>query len=79
MATKRFLETTLTIKNRTCVYGTCYYCVKSDPVCGDANNLLPGAAIFNLEGNFKIYKSPWRRIYKKGKLADWQINDDYCK
>ncbi|GJQ66529.1 hypothetical protein Trydic_g4515 [Trypoxylus dichotomus] len=30
-------------------------------------------------GSIKIHKSPWKRIYKQGKLAEWQVNDNYCK
>ncbi|KRT82834.1 hypothetical protein AMK59_3357, partial [Oryctes borbonicus] len=74
-----FLKTTFTLNNKTCVYGTCYYCTKSDPICDDSKYILQGAVIFNIKGNIKVHKSPWKRIYKKGKLAEWQTNENYCR
>ncbi|KAK9736517.1 Golgi casein kinase, C-terminal, Fam20 [Popillia japonica] len=79
VATEKFLKTTLYLNNRTCVYGTCYYCNKNDPICENSHHVLSGAAIFNIKGTIKVHKSPWRRIYKAGKIAEWQANDNYCK
>lgn len=79
VASDNFLRTTFVLNNRTCVYGTCYYCTETDPVCEGSNHLLSGAAIFNIKGNMKVYRSPWKRIYRKNRLAEWQTNDSYCR
>ncbi|XP_066249335.1 glycosaminoglycan xylosylkinase homolog [Euwallacea similis] len=79
VASKRLLNTSFEINNRTCVYGKCYYCHKEDPVCDDNQNSLTGAVILNVKKSFSNYRSPWQRTYKKGKLAAWEIDPNYCK
>ncbi|XP_045461564.1 glycosaminoglycan xylosylkinase homolog [Harmonia axyridis] len=79
VASKRFLETTYTIENKTCVYGKCFYCFKKDAICTDQYDTLTGAVIFNIKNKLKLSKSPWMRTYKIGKLAEWEQNESYCK
>ncbi|XP_044744902.1 glycosaminoglycan xylosylkinase homolog [Coccinella septempunctata] len=79
VASKKFLETTYTIENRTCVYGKCFYCSKRDSICSDQYGTLTGAVIFNIKNKLKLVKSPWMRTYKTGKLAEWERNQSFCK
>ncbi|KAL3289182.1 hypothetical protein HHI36_003618 [Cryptolaemus montrouzieri] len=79
VASKRLMDTALTINNRTCIYGRCYYCSKRDPLCADQNDNLIGAVIFNLRSSFKILRSPWMRTYKKDKKAQWEQDNSYCR
>lgn len=80
VATTRLLSTKYEIsKNRTCIYGQCFYCKKEDPICEDENGLLRGAVILNINKEVKSYRSPWQRTYKKNRQAAWEINDNFCK
>nr|CAH7761905.1 unnamed protein product [Callosobruchus chinensis] len=80
VATKRLLETTFMSKNKTCIYGKCFFCKKEDPICSDKNSYLNGAVIFNIKGHLVSNRSPWQRTYKKGKNAMWQeFPEKYCK
>ncbi|KAK9891218.1 hypothetical protein WA026_013532 [Henosepilachna vigintioctopunctata] len=79
VATKRFLDTTVMVKNRTCVYGKCYYCSKKDAICADQYDTLIGVVIFNIKANFKVIRSPWMRTYKNGKKAHWELDAGYCR
>lgn len=79
VGSKLLLNTSFQANNKTCVYGKCYYCTKEDPICTLDNADLAGAAIFNVNLNFKNNRSPWQRTYKKSKPAVWQENPDYCE
>ncbi|RZC39678.1 DUF1193 domain containing protein [Asbolus verrucosus] len=79
VATKRLINTSFIIGNRTCIYGKCFYCKKEDPICEDKNFSLYGAVIFNINASLKSYRSPWQRTYKKNKKAVWEESDTYCK
>lgn len=79
IASRKLLDTTYTVNNKTCVYGKCFYCSKKDPICINHNETLSGAVIFNIKNKLKLIKSPWMRTYKIGKLAEWQQNELYCK
>ncbi|CAG9764427.1 unnamed protein product [Ceutorhynchus assimilis] len=79
VATRRLVNTSFVKNSKTCIYGKCLYCKKEDPICGDAQDKLTGAVIFNVKKTFSNYRSPWQRTYKKSKLATWQTDPDYCK
>jgi hypothetical protein len=79
VGTKRLINTSFEIGNRTCIYGKCFYCRKEDPICEDTNFSLYGTVIFNIDGSFKSYRSPWQRTYKKNKKAIWEEEDNYCR
>ncbi|EFA06532.1 glycosaminoglycan xylosylkinase homolog [Tribolium castaneum] len=79
VATRRLLNTSFEINNRTCIFGKCFYCKREDPICEDENFSLTGAAIFNINAPLKSYRSPWQRTYKKNKKAVWEEEDNYCK
>nr|XP_023011969.1 glycosaminoglycan xylosylkinase homolog [Leptinotarsa decemlineata] len=79
VATKSLLETSYIRNNNTCVYGKCFFCKETDPVC-DNNSYLSGAVIFNFNATLATHRSPWQRTYKKGKKALWQVfPESYCK
>ncbi|XP_060526532.1 glycosaminoglycan xylosylkinase homolog [Cylas formicarius] len=78
-ATKRLLNTSFTNKlNRSCIYGSCFYCKREDPICDNENDLLRGAVILDIKRQLKSHRSPWQRTYKKGKMALWQESENYC-
>ncbi|XP_044265795.1 glycosaminoglycan xylosylkinase homolog [Tribolium madens] len=79
VATKRLLNTSFEINNRTCIFGKCLYCRREEPVCDDENFSVTGAVIFNVNEPLKSYRSPWQRTYKKNKKAIWEEEDNYCK
>lgn len=79
VSTKKLLQTKYEFKNKTCIYGHCYYCKKEDPICEDNRGLLTGAVIFNIEKSLKVYRSPWQRTYSKNKKAGWETNKDFCR
>lgn len=79
VATKRLLNTSFEINNKTCIFGKCFYCKKEDPICEDENFSLTGAVIFNINAPLKSYRSPWQRTYKKNKKAVWEEEENYCK
>lgn len=79
VATARLLATKYLYKNRTCIYGKCFYCKREDPICDDNDGLIIGAMIFNLEQTIDVHRSPWQRTYKKSKQASWETNDNYCR
>ncbi|KAF5283951.1 hypothetical protein FQA39_LY17192 [Lamprigera yunnana] len=79
VATQKLLTTIHDYKSIKCVYGHCFYCKKEDSVCEDKNNKLTGAMILNINATFQSNRSPWQRTYQKGKLAPWEIREDYCR
>lgn len=68
-------------ENRTeiCVFGKCFYCKETEPVCGDENNLLEGSILQLVPGTFSKYRSPWQRTYKDNQKAEWEENMNYCE
>lgn len=81
----RPLRRTMTVdvlpnENRTdiCVFGKCFYCKESEPVCGDENGLLEGAILQVIPGTLAKYRSPWQRTYKDNQKAEWEDNMNYC-
>ncbi|KAI1287969.1 Glycosaminoglycan xylosylkinase [Halotydeus destructor] len=70
-----------TFTHNNCFYGDCFFCKSSNLVCPDADGQLEGSVIFLLDDNLKLYKHrhPWQRTYKDGAVADWEIEDDYCR
>lgn len=72
-------KTSFANKNRTCIYGKCYYCKSEDPICEDENFQITGAVIVNVKASFKSHRSPWQRTYKRDKLAVWEVGNDYCR
>lgn len=67
-------------ENRTdiCVFGKCFYCKESEPVCGDESGLLEGAMLQVIPGTLAKYRSPWQRTYKDNQKAEWEDNMNYC-
>ncbi|KAJ6636942.1 Glycosaminoglycan xylosylkinase like, partial [Pseudolycoriella hygida] len=60
------------------MFGKCFYCKESEPVCGDENGLLEGAILQLIPGSFAKYRSPWQRTYKDNQKAEWEENMNYC-
>lgn len=65
-----------------CFYGKCsYYCDSNHAICGDPD-MLEGslAAFLPLQdgASRRVWRHPWRRSYNKKKLADWEMDDNYC-
>ncbi|KAF5280407.1 hypothetical protein FQR65_LT03216 [Abscondita terminalis] len=79
VATKRLLSTIFNYKSVKCLYGRCFYCKKEDPVCEDDSKVLTGAIILNVNATLRNNRSPWQRTYRKGKLAQWELREDYCR
>ena len=79
VASEQLLETAFILNGSTCVYGKCYYCKKTDPICEGKDGHWEGVVIFNVKLNMKSYRSPWQRTYKKNKLAVWETDNNYCR
>lgn len=81
MLTSSVLLTAVPNENRTeiCVFGKCFYCKETEPVCGDANNLLEGSILQLIPGSFSKYRSPWQRTYKDNQKTEWEENMNYCE
>lgn len=80
VATKRLLETSFIVDNKSCIYGKCFFCKKEDPLCENDNSYTTGAVIFNIKATLANHRSPWQRTYKKGKNAMWQaFPETYCR
>ncbi|XP_058064065.1 glycosaminoglycan xylosylkinase homolog isoform X1 [Anopheles bellator] len=67
------------IENRQCVFGTCHYCKRSEPVCDDVETgRLEGAVLHTIPGKLVKYRSPWQRTYNSEVMAEWEKNNNYC-
>lgn len=80
VADSNLLKTFFLNGNNTCFFGICYYCHAGDPVCAEGD-VLEGAVILWLPEKYKLkgYKHPWRRTYKKGVKATWEVNGNFCE
>ncbi|ODM94376.1 Glycosaminoglycan xylosylkinase [Orchesella cincta] len=61
-----------------CFYGVCYYCKPEDVVCARENDVVEGSMVLMLDKKFKMFMSPWKRIYKDGKYAEWETDLNFC-
>lgn len=65
-----------------CFYGKCsYYCDSNHAICGNPDMLEGSLAAFlplHDGASRRVWRHPWRRSYNKKKLADWELDDNYC-
>ncbi|XP_034047236.1 extracellular serine/threonine protein kinase FAM20C-like [Thalassophryne amazonica] len=65
-----------------CFYGQCeYYCSTEHPVCGRPHTLEVSLAAMLPDLSLaprRSWRSPWRRSYSRIKLAQWEMDPNYC-
>lgn len=63
-----------------CFHGKCtYYCDSGHAICGNPDMLEGSFAAYLPESERKVWRHPWRRSYSKRKMAQWELDDDYCR
>ncbi|XP_053380958.1 glycosaminoglycan xylosylkinase-like [Mercenaria mercenaria] len=80
VAKQRLLETFFRRGNNTCFYGKCYYCKGEETgLCGSGVH-MEGTVVLWLPNTvtLKLHKHPWSRTYRKGVIAQWEKDDNYC-
>lgn len=78
VATNNLHTTLFEYKNKTCIYGKCFYCKREDPVCTNDEGTINGVILYYIPEKLQSYNSPWQRTYKKDKKAIWETQKNYC-
>lgn len=79
VATQALAQTFFRRGNKTCFYGQCHYCSPKNAVCAEGSE-MEGALILWLPRHYSLkqHRNPWQRTYRKGTLAAWEVDPEYC-